>query len=209
MKYHKLVENAGHPTGFWGQLMIKSMNKGHSQLTDWALCHLKTEKNHILLDVGCGGGKTVSKLCSKVGNGKIFGVDYSELCVKNSKKLNQNNILCGKAIILQASVSSLPFDDDKFDAVTAIETYYFWQDKLNDLKEIYRVLKSGGKLMLVFEMLKTAEEPDKWEKVEKSLGIEAVTKEGITEIMLRAGYQNIRTYTKSGTSWLCVTGEKE
>lgn len=209
MKYHKLVENAGNPTGFWGNLMIKSMNKGHSQLTDWALCHVKIEHNDTLLDIGCGGGRTVDKLCNMVSNGKVFGVDYSELCVKNSQKLNQKNILCGKASIQQASVSELPFDSNKFNVITAVETYYFWPDKLNDLKEIYRVLAPGGKLLLVFEMLKTNEEPNKWEKVEKMLDIEAVSKDSITEILLRAGYQNIRTYTKSGTSWLCATGEKE
>ena len=203
MKYHKLVENAVKPTGFWGKLMIKSMNKGHSDLTDWALCHLEIKRNHTLLDVGCGGGKTVSKLCTKVGNGKVYGVDYSELCVQKSKKLNQKNILCGKASISQASVSALPFDDDKFDTVTAIETYYFWPDKLNDLKEIYRVLKPGGKLMLVFEMLRTEDEPEKWEKVEKRLSIKAVTESGITAMLAKAGYVNISTYKKEGTSWLC------
>ena len=40
MKYHKLTENAVKPEGFWGKLMIRSMNKGHSDLTDWALCHI-------------------------------------------------------------------------------------------------------------------------------------------------------------------------
>ena len=209
MKYHKLVENAPKPQGFWGKLMIKSMNKNHSELTDWALSHIVIARNHNVLDVGCGGGRTVQKLCQKVGNGKVFGVDYSELCVENSKKLNKTNIMCGKASILQASVSDLPFEEDKFDIITAIETYYFWQDKLNDLKEIYRVLKPGGKLLLVFEMLKTEEEPDKWSKVENTLKIEAVTRDGITDILLRAGYQNIRTYTKTGTSWLCATAERE
>ena len=34
MKYHKLTENAEKPQGFWGRLMIRSMNKGHSELTD-------------------------------------------------------------------------------------------------------------------------------------------------------------------------------
>ncbi len=175
MKYHKLVENAERPQGFWGKMMIKSMNKGHSDLTDWALVHLEIKRSYNVLDVGCGGGKTVSKLCTKIGNGKVFGIDYSELCVEKSKKLNKNNIMCGKASILQASVSSLPFDDDKFDLVTAVETYYFWPDKLNDLKEVYRVLKPGGKLLLVFEMVKSDEEPNKWDKVEKLLGIEAVS----------------------------------
>lgn len=209
MKYHKLVENAERPQGFWGKMMIKSMNKGHSELTDWALVHLEIKRGYNVLDVGCGGGKTVSKLCTKIGNGKVFGIDYSELCVEKSKKLNKNNIMCGKASILQASVSSLPFDDDKFDLITAVETYYFWPDKLNDLKEVYRVLKPGGKLLLVFEMVKSDEEPNKWDKVEKLLGIEAVSKDGITDILLHAGYQNIRTYSKSSTGWFCVTAEKE
>lgn len=209
MKYHKLVENAGRPQGFWGKMMIKSMNKGHSELTDWALVHLEIKRNYNALDIGCGGGKTVSKLCKRIGNGKVFGIDYSELCVEKSKKLNKNNIMCGKASILQSSVSSLPFEDNKFDVITAVETYYFWPDKLNDLKEVYRVLKSGGKLLLVFEMVKSEEEPHKWDNVEKSLGIEAVSKDGIADILLHAGYQNIRTYSKSSTGWLCLTAEKE
>lgn len=209
MKYRKLVENAVRPQGFWGKLMIRSMNKGHSELTDWALVHLKINRDDNVLDVGCGGGKTVSKLCEKVGNGKVFGVDYSELCVEKSKKLNKNNIMCGKATILQGSVSALPFEENKFDIVTAVETYYFWQDKLNDLKEIYRVLKPCGKLLLVFEMVASREKPHKWDKVENLLGIKAVSKEDITDILLHAGYQNIRTYTKSSSGWMCVTAEKE
>ena len=209
MKYHKLVENAVKPQGFWGKMMIKSMNMGHSELTDWALEHLKINRDYTILDVGCGGGKTVSKLSSMIGNGKVYGIDYSDLCVKKSEKLNRKDIICNKVFISQASVSNLPFESDKFDLVTAIETYYFWQDKLSDLKEIYRVLKSGGKILIVFEMLKDEEDPEKWKKVEDTLGIEAVTKEGITEILLRAGYQNIRTYTKSETSWMCAVAEKE
>ena len=209
MKYHKLTENAAKPNGFWGELMIKAMNKGHSALTDWALDHISIPSNGTLLDIGCGGGNTVDKLCMAVGNGKVYGIDYSELCVKKSKKLNHKNILCSKAEILQASVSELPFEDEKFDVVTAVETYYFWQDKLGDLKEIYRVLKSGGKILLVFEMLKTKDAPDKWKPVEERLNISAVSKEEIHEILLRTGYQNIQTHTKSGTSWLCAVAEKE
>ena len=93
MKYHKLTENAAKPSGFWGKMMIKAMNKGHSSLTDWGLSYIDIPLNSTLLDVGCGGGRTVSKLCRMVGNGKVYGIDYSELCVSKSKKLNQKNIL--------------------------------------------------------------------------------------------------------------------
>lgn len=209
MKYHKLVENAVKPTGFWGKLMIRSMNKGHSDLTDWALEHLSTGSGDVLLDVGCGGGRTVDKLCRRVTLGKVYGVDYSRLCVKKSEKLNRKSILCGKAKILQASVSKLPFESDFFDAVTAVETYYFWPDKLHDLMEISRVLKPSGKLLLVFEMLEDKSDPDKWKAVEDRLNIKAVSKNGVTDMVLRAGYQNVKAYTDSDKGWLCVLAEKE
>ena len=209
MKYHKLVENAVRPDGFWGKLMIRSMNKGHNELTDWALCYVSVENGCSALDVGCGGGRTVQKLCGKVGSGKVYGIDYSELCVKKASKLNHKNILCGKAEIKQASVSELPFDNGSFDLVTAVETYYFWPDKLGDLKEILRVMRSGGKLLLVFEMLRDDNDPDKWKAVEDRLGIQAVGRENITEMLLRAGFQNIRTHVRTETGWLCATAEKE
>ena len=99
MKYHKLTENAVKPEGFWGKLMIRSMNKGHHELTDWALGYVAVENGFRVLDVGCGGGKTVSKLCDRVGSGKVYGVDYSALCVEKSAKYNRKNVLCGKAEI--------------------------------------------------------------------------------------------------------------
>lgn len=64
MKYRKLVENAKKPNGFWGKMMIKAMNKGHSSLTSWGLEHMNIERTATVLDIGCGGGKTVDRLCS-------------------------------------------------------------------------------------------------------------------------------------------------
>ena len=209
MKYHKLTENAVKPRGFWGRLMIRSMNKGHNELTDWALSYLNIENGCRALDIGCGGGKTVGKLCGMVGSGKVYGIDYSDLCVKKSIKHNHKNILCGKAEITQASVSQLPFPDDSFNLVTAVETYYFWPDKLRDLMEIHRVLRSGGKLLLVFEMMKTEETPDRWKAVEELLNIKSVSKNEINEMLLRAGYQNIRLHSRSETGRLCAIAEKE
>ena len=55
MKYRKLVENAKKPNGFWGKMMIKAMNKGHSSLTSWGLEHMNIERTATVLDIGCGG----------------------------------------------------------------------------------------------------------------------------------------------------------
>lgn len=208
MKYHRLIENAERPKGFWGKLMINSMNKGHNELTDWALEHINIERNNYVLDAGCGGGRTVSKLSQLVGNGKVFGIDYSELCVKKSIKLNKKHILCGKTKILQADIAELPFEDETFNIITAIETYYFWKNKPECLAEIKRVLKNNGKVMLVFEMLRTEDEPNKWEKVEQTINIKSVSEEEIREILKQCGYSNIQTFIKADKNWLCAIAEK-
>lgn len=207
MKYYKLVLNAEKPKGFWGRMMIRNMNKNHYNVTGWGLSHYDFKDSDIALDIGCGGGKTVNRISKKVS--KAYGVDYSELAVKKAQKLNKKQIKRGVVQISRASVSHLPFEDEKFDIVTAVETYYFWPDKLNDLKEIRRVLKKGGTLVMVFEMCRTDENPDKWQEVENLLGIKSVSEQEIIDILKQTGYVNIKTDTIPKNSWLVATAEKE
>lgn len=209
MKYYKLVLNARNPKGFWGKLMIRSMNRGHYGVTGWGLEHIAIEEDFDILDVGCGGGKTVYRLSKSAPKGTVRGIDYSELAVKKSEKFNKKAIKSGRVQIDWGSVSQMPYEDNFFDLVTAVETYYFWPDKINDLKEIYRVLKPKGRLLLVFEMCKTDSDPDKWQEVEALAEIKAVSREEIGEKLSKAGYKNIKTYLKEGTTWLCAVGEKK
>ena len=206
MKYYKLVLNARNPKGFWGKMMIRNMNKNHFEVTGWGLSHCDFKATDVTLDVGCGGGMTVNRISKMVQ--KAYGVDYSELAVSKAEKLNKKQIKSGKAEFCQASVSHLPFDDNMFDVVTAVETYYFWPDKLNDLKEVLRVLKTGGRLLMVFEMCRVEDNPDKWQEVEELINIKSVTEQEITDILKEAGYVNIKTDVVAEKSWLSAVAEK-
>ena len=99
MKYYKLVENAGKPSGFWGRLMIRSMNKGHSELTEWALSKARIQSGCRALDVGCGGGININRMAEKAK--KIYGVDYSIESVKLSREVNRDLIGQGKVEVLE------------------------------------------------------------------------------------------------------------
>ncbi len=208
MKYYKLVLNARSPKGFWGKMMIRSMNKGHFEVTGWGLEHTDIKEDFTILDVGCGGGKTVERLSKLSPKGKVYGIDYSELAVKKSVKCNKKSIKHGRVQIDHGSVSNLPYKDETFDLITAVETYYFWPDKINDLKEIKRVLKPDGKVLLVFEMCKDSSSPDKWAEVEKLANIKAVGEAEIRNALIKAGFLNVKTFTKNNTTWLCAVGGK-
>ena len=97
----------------------------------------------ITLDIGCGGGKTIHTLSKRIPFGKIYGIDYSEQAVENSKSQYARRKK-GKVIIHQASVSSIPYNTNFFNLITAFQTHYFWPDVEQDIKEVFRVLQPNG-----------------------------------------------------------------
>jgi ubiquinone/menaquinone biosynthesis C-methylase UbiE len=130
------------------------MNLSHSKLTDWGLAHISIENHGTILDVGCGGGRTVAKLAAVAKQGKVYGVDYSEESVAVTKRTNARWIDLGRVEVRHGSVSRLPFPDNTFDLATAVETHFWWPNLPGDLREIFRVLKLGGKLIIIAEVYK-------------------------------------------------------
>lgn len=92
-----------------------------------------------ILDAGCGTGGLMKKL-SKIGD--VIGVDFSPQAIKYARKRG--------LIVSRASIEHLPFKNNSFDLVTIIDVIYHKQvkDDLKALKEIGRVLKPGGLLIL-------------------------------------------------------------
>jgi ubiquinone/menaquinone biosynthesis C-methylase UbiE len=145
----KMMEQSRKPAGGFGIFYARLMNIEHRHVTRWGLSHISINKDDTILDIGCGGGKTVNSLAKIASEGKIYGIDYSEVSVAVAINTNKKLINAGRVEILHASVESLPFPDNMFNLVTAIESYYFWPDLDNTLKEIRRVLKHGGSLILI------------------------------------------------------------
>ncbi len=67
------VTQAQKPTGWLGRLVLRNMNARHSQVTDWGLSHVRVKEQFTILDIGCGGGRTVGKLAAITTEGKIYG----------------------------------------------------------------------------------------------------------------------------------------
>jgi cyclopropane fatty-acyl-phospholipid synthase-like methyltransferase len=54
------------------------MNISHAGVTQWGLTHVDIKPHFTILEVGCGGGQTIKTLSSRVPDGKVYGIDYSE-----------------------------------------------------------------------------------------------------------------------------------
>lgn len=193
---NSLIEQAKNPKGFIGKLMLKIMNSAHTEKMIWGLSKLYIYDNANILDIGCGGGKTIEILSDKIQHGKIFGIDYSEEAVLTPSKLNEKDIKSGKVIIKQASVSLIPFSDNYFDIITAIQTHYFWPDLKNNVKEVNRVLKPKGQFVLISEIYKIDYHMTKYKSIEE-----------LKELLLNNGFCNVNVFETRQD--LCFVGTKQ
>ena len=202
----KVVKQARMPTGRFGEFCARLMNIGHRNVTRWGLGHISINKDDTILDIGCGGGKTINTLAKIAAEGEIFGIDYSEVSVAVSTRINKRLIEKGQVKILHASVDSLPFSDDMFNLVIAVESYYFWPDLINNLKEIRRVLKTGGSVILVNEMYRD----ERFEKRNSNwarIGDFTYYLPDEFRIFLRdAGYSSIKIEVLENKNWISVIG---
>jgi ubiquinone/menaquinone biosynthesis C-methylase UbiE len=96
--------------------------------------------------------RTIRKLATMAAAGKVYGLDYSEVSVAVAKKTNAPWIASGRVALRQGSVSQIPFPNHTFDLVTAVETHYFWPDLPAGTRGVLRVLKAGGRFLLIAEV---------------------------------------------------------
>jgi len=119
----------------------------------------------------------------------VTGLDYSTVSVAKSREVNRAAIDAGRCEIVQGNVQELPFDDARFDVVTAFETVYFWPEIACCFAEVHRVLKSGGVFMITNETTGKTGAHEKWQKLVD--GMSVYTGEEFEALLIGAGFARV------------------
>ena len=199
-------QNTCKPEGIGGKIMVNMMNAGHSSMAEWGFTHIEIRNDYRCLDIGCGGGANVKKLLVKTPYGNVIGIDYSEVSVIKSSKINKAEIENKHCEILQGNVMKLPFRKETFDIITAFETIYFWPDINEAFKQVYRVLKVSGTFMICNESNGENSKEEKWTKIIQ--GMKIYNSGQVKKSLEGAGFTDIKNH-KNEKGWLCVVCKKD
>jgi len=103
-----------------------------------AICRQVTDRRPRILDVGCGTGANLLMLAEY---GDAEGVDISEDALAFCRERGLDKVRLGAG-------EQLPYDDGTFDLVTALDVVEHMDDDLAGLREMRRVLRPGGRVLL-------------------------------------------------------------
>jgi ubiquinone/menaquinone biosynthesis C-methylase UbiE len=138
----------GRPQGVLGRLGGSIMARMNQQCAAWVINLLDIQPHERVLEVGFGPGVGIQLLAKSAGY--VAGVDASEEMVEQATARNVQAIESGRVDVRHGSVERLPFADQTFTQAGAMNSMQVWPDAMAGLRELWRVLKSGGRMALGF-----------------------------------------------------------
>jgi ubiquinone/menaquinone biosynthesis C-methylase UbiE len=125
-----------------------------------------------------------------------------------ARRVNKALVEQGRVELEHGSVSDLPFPDDAFDLATAFETTMFWPNPVEDLREVRRVLKPGGTLLIANEAYADARFEERNARWSRWADFQLQTPEETHRCLLEAGYARAEIDTLPEKNWIAAIAQK-
>ncbi len=181
-----LTKQFGNPSGLLGRFIGNRMARGNVYDAQWTISLLDIQPYHRILEIGFGPGVSPQMASKKASKGLVSGIDHSGTMVQTASKRNADAIQSGRMELKQGDVTSLPYPDKSFDIAYSLHSIYFWQNPVDCLKEIKRVLKPDGLLAI------TIQPKDRWKPSVDSTIMTLYFGKDLASLFSDAGYRNIR-----------------
>jgi len=188
-----MAKQFGNPSGLFGRLFLAPVwNRRNRAPNDCAFENLDLRPDDRVLEVGFGGGYLMERMSAAVADGFIAGVDHSPTMISFCAGRFRSLIHTRKMELKLSSSDALPFPDAAFNKACSVNSIFYWQDAPKVFSEFYRVLRVGGKLVIVF----TRRESLQGKKFSRH-GLRLYTPYEVHRMMSAAGFRDIEEHLLS------------
>lgn len=110
---------------------------------------LELAPDSIIVDIGCGTGCALRHASARVTTGKLIGIDPVARMVEIARGKLADHVAADRIEFRLGAAEKLPLEDDIADLVFAFDSFDHWQDQAQALREVHRVLRAGGRFVVV------------------------------------------------------------
>ena len=174
-----------HPEGWAGHFVGMILALKNRERNAWTISMLDIKPNDQVLEIGFGPGQAIQEAEKLTPNGFVAGVDLSAVMVEQASKRNAMAIRSGRVLLQKGGESPLPFEDNKFNKVFAVNSMQFWSNPMAGLQEVRRVLKPGGRVVITIQPM--------WAKTEEEVQRVGET---LTSQLKQTGFEQVRLETR-------------
>ena len=146
-----LIKQSQKPSGLIGRVITKIWSFYFKKLSLWAIKQTTISDNYRILEIGYGGGSTIKNLLALNKNLEIHGIDISKESYRTAQRVHSDSIRKGSVQLKIGNVENMPYQNNYFDRIFAIQTHIFWKDIKNSFQEVYRVMSSNSTLIIASE----------------------------------------------------------
>jgi len=181
-----IVSQFARPRGPIGRLVGMIMAYENRERNAWAVSLLKVQEADRVLEIGFGPGWAIERVAAVATAGFVAGVEHSQTMVQFATKRNAAAVREGRLALQHGSAVALPYEIGSFNKVLAVNSLHHWPEPLAGLHEAWRVLMSGG-LVVIVEQPRSATSED---------GLRELRQE-LAEQFANAGFRHIQSESKA------------
>jgi len=170
----------------------EKMESHHLDITTKTLRLMELRAGERVLDLGCGSGWATRLLARLVGEGpegfgQVVGLDVSDEMVRVARESSRDfeNIL-----YVQGSAEQIPWEENFFDKVLSVESFYYYADQDRALKELFRVMAPRGRLFVLINLYKDNQYSLQW--VDKlNVPVQLRSAAEYVELLTKHAFENV------------------
>jgi SAM-dependent methyltransferase len=176
-----LYNQSRQPTGYLGKIAGRLMTPKNRQLVDWTVEQLNIKPYQHILEIGYGAGHALQEVGRKLQIGFLAGIDQSVSMYKQAFQRNKRLVSEQLLQLHIGTVRELPYPPHYFHTIYGSNVHIFWKEPKYEFMQLASLLKTDGKLVMVFQ--------PRWASKEEEVQLAA---QKIRDSYLDAGLVNIQ-----------------
>jgi ubiquinone/menaquinone biosynthesis C-methylase UbiE len=170
----------------------EEMESHHISITRQTLERMNLKPGDRVLDLGCGAGWASRLLAEQVAGGerpgKVIGLDVSDEMIRRARAHCKEN---DNIMFVVGSAQELPWEENGFDKVLSVESFYYYGDQERALDELFRVMAPKGELFILINLYRDNHYSLRWVE-ELKVPVQVHSEAEYLDMLLAHGFSDVR-----------------